>query len=293
MISNTNTANVKVKGNKVKLPEGVVLLDSLGDLQPSNTSPILVCGSHCGGNGDLARHVKNCHVKAVFLNNAGVGKNQAGIRELANYDAENVLACAVDNFSAEIGISCDTYQSGIISHINPQADTIGIQVGDSVKEALAKIISHGLPSQQAEVVETLGEMEKPGKEGLKKQKRTQIDGVRITVADSITFLNESNSGDIVVCGSHGGLSAGNYAKKYRVKAVFFNDAGIGKNNAGVKSLEFLNEAGILACTVDCMSAEIFNGQDAVDNGVISVCNQLAKSRNIKEKLTVKEAIKYI
>jgi uncharacterized protein YunC (DUF1805 family) len=281
------------KENKVKLPEGVVLLDSLGDLRPNNTNPILVCGSHCGGNGDLARHVNNCNVKAVFLNNAGVGKNQAGIRELANYQAENVLACAVDNYSAEIGIACDTYDSGIISHTNPHADTIGIQVGDSVKEALTKIISHRSPAQQAASFEPLDKNQKPGKGSLKKQTQTQVDGVPVTVADSITFLNESNSGDIVVCGSHGGLSAGNYAKKYRVKAVFFNDAGIGKNNAGVKSLESLNDAGILACTVDCMSAEIFNGQDVLDNGIISVCNQLAISRSIKEKLTVKEAIKYI
>jgi hypothetical protein len=42
-----------------------------------------------------------------------------------------------------------------------------------------------------------------------------------------------------------------------------------------------------------MSAEIFNGQDVLNNGIISVCNQLAKIRNIKEKMTVKAAIKYI
>jgi uncharacterized protein YunC (DUF1805 family) len=277
----------------VKLPEGVVLLDSLGDLQPGNTSPILVCGSHCGGNRDLAGHVKNCHVKAVFLNNAGVGKNQAGIRGLTHYEAENVLACAVDNYSAEIGIARDTYESGIISHTSTRADTIGIQIGDSVKEAIAKIMRHRSQAGQGEGSEPFDEKDKSKKENLKKQTRIQIDGVCITVTDSITFLNESNSGDIVVCGSHGGLSAGNYAKKYRVKAVFFNDAGIGKNDAGVRSLESLGGAGILACTVDCMSAEIFNGQDVLDNGIISVCNQLAKNRNIREKMTVKEAIKYI
>jgi len=274
------------------LPEGVVLLDSLGDLRPSNTSPILVCGSHCGGNGDLARHVKNCHVKAVFLNNAGVGKNQAGIRELLNYEAENVLACAVDNFSAEIGIANDTYESGIISHTNTRAKSIGIQVGDSVQDALA-IISHGPFAHEDEAVEASNTEDKSKKQSLKKQTQTEIDGVCVTVTDSITFLNESNAGNIVVCGSHGGLSAGNYAKKQRVQAVFFNDAGIGKNNAGVKSLAFLNDAGILACTVDCMSAEIFNGQDVLDNGIISVSNQLARNNNIKEKLTVKEAIKYL
>jgi hypothetical protein len=42
-----------------------------------------------------------------------------------------------------------------------------------------------------------------------------------------------------------------------------------------------------------MSAEIFNGQDALDNGIISVSNQLAKAKNIQEMMTVKEAIKLI
>lgn len=279
----------------MNLPDGVVLLDSLGDLQPGNTAPILVCGSHCGGNSELAQHVKNCGVKAVFLNNAGIGKNQAGVRGLRYYEAENILACAVDHYSAEIGISRDTWESGIISHLTPQANAAGIQPGDSVKDAVAKIINivnQPLSSQNSASSETFAKNEETeSKEDLKKQTQTQLDGVAITVADSITFLNKNNSGDIVVCGSHGGLSAGEYAQKYRVKAVFFNDAGIGKNNAGVKSLEALNDAGILACTVDCMSAEIFNGQDVLGNGTITVCNQLAKSGNIKEKMTVKEAIK--
>lgn len=283
----------------MELPEGVVLLDSLGDLQAGNASPILVCGSHCGGNRDLARHVRNCHVKAVFLNNAGVGKNHAGIRGLIHYEAENIIACAVDNNSAEIGISHDTWESGIISHISSQAEALGIQIGDSVKEAVAKIITsinHPSSTQKSKNYEspiTNDVQDNSNKGDLKKQSQTQVDGVLITVTDSITFLNKNNSGDIVVCGSHGGLSAGDYAQKNRVKAVFFNDAGIGKNNAGVKSLESLSDAGILACTVDCMSAEIFNGQDVLANGIITVCNQLAKTRNIKEKMTVKEALKCI
>jgi uncharacterized protein YunC (DUF1805 family) len=283
----------------MELPEGVVLLDSLGDLQPGNTSPILVCGSHCGGNRNLAGHVKNCHVKAVFLNNAGVGKNQAGIRGLTHYEAENILACAVDHDSAEIGIARDTWESGTISHISTQAEAVGIQIGNSVKEAVAKIINiikHPSSTQKSKNYESPIKndvQDNSSKGDLKKQTQTQVYGVAITVTDSITFLNENNSGDIVVCGSHGGLSAGDYAQKHSVKAVFFNDAGIGKNNAGVKSLESLSDAGILACTVDCMSAEIFNGQDVLGNGIITVCNQLAKTRNIKEKMTVKEAIKYI
>jgi uncharacterized protein YunC (DUF1805 family) len=282
----------------MELPQSVILLDSLGDLRPDNTSQILVCASHCGDNGTFARKLKNCHVNSVFLNNAGIGKNQAGISGLPHYAAEGILACAVYHYSAEIGVAHDTWESGIVSHTNTQAEEIGIQIGDSVKNAVVKIINPiNLPSSTPKnkniefLIEEKKEISK--KVDLKKQIQTQIDGVSITVTDSITFLNESNAGDIVVCGSHGGVSAGHYAKKHRLKAVFFNDAGIGKNNAGIKSLDALSEAGILACTVDCMSAEIFNGQDVLDNGIISVCNQLATSRNITEKMTVKEAIKNI
>lgn len=282
----------------MNLPEGVILLDSLGDLQPDNVSPILVCASHCGDNGTFARKLKNCHVKAVFLNNAGIGKNQAGISGLVHYEAENILACAVDCNSAEIGVARDTWESGIISHTNAQAHDAGVQIGDSVQEAVAKIINlikrpssnHINKNIESIVIE---KEESTGKVVLKKQIQTHIDGVSITVTDSITFLNENNAGNIVVCGSHGGISAGHYAQKHRLKAVFFNDAGIGKNNAGIKSLDALNDAGIIACTVDCMSAEIFNGQDTLDNGIITVCNQLAKAKNIREMMTVKEAIKLI
>lgn len=280
----------------MKLPEGVILLDSLGDLQPDNASPILVCASHCGDNGTFARKLKNCHVKAVFLNNAGIGKNQAGISGLVHYEIENILACAVDCNSAEIGVARDTWESGIISHTNNLAEKAGIQTGDSVQEAVAKIINLiDLPSSiqiNKHFESTVNEKkESTGKVDLKKQIQIQIEGVSITVTDSITFLNEKNAGDIVVCGSHGGVSAGHYAQKHSLKAVFFNDAGIGKNNAGIKGLDGLNDAGIIACTVDCMSAEIFNGQDTLDNGIITVCNQLAKAKNIREMMTVKEALK--
>lgn len=282
----------------MELPEGIVLLDSLGDLQADNISPILVCGSHCGDDGTLALKVKNCHVKAVFLNNAGIGKNQAGISGLHHYQAEGIMACAVDHYSAEIGVARDTWECGIISHTNLNAEEAGIKMGDTVMEAVAKIIHLFNISSSAQIrmdLVSLVDEKKDvhGKADPKKQVQTLVDGVIITVTDSITFLNENNAGDIVVCGSHGGVSAGHYAQKHRVKAVFFNDAGIGKNGAGIKSLESLSKAGILACTVDCMSAEIFNGQDILDSGIITVCNQLAESRNIKMAMTVKEAIKYI
>jgi uncharacterized protein YunC (DUF1805 family) len=184
-------------------------------------------------------------------------------------------------------------RAGSSGHLNTHADSIGIHVGDSVKEAISKIVKHPSLTEIAENREAPAREKMGGKEGLKRRTRTQVHGVAIIVTDSITFLDEGNAGDIIVCGSHGGVSAGEYARKHGVRAVFFNDAGIGKNGAGANSLEPLNEAGILACTVDCMSAEIFNGQDTLDHGVISVCNQLARNRNIRAKMNLREAIKHI
>lgn len=275
----------------MKLPEDIVLFDSLGDIKPNNTAPILVCGSHCGGSRFLAKQVKSCGVRAVFLNNAGVGKNEAGTRGLSHYEAENIIACAVDHNSAEIGVARDTWECGIISHRSPQAEVVGIKIGDSVQEAVAKVRHSTSSSSSTQKSESSIESKEKGttnKADL--QSQVEVAGVKITVTDSITFLNENSSGDVVVCGSHGGVSAGHYAQKHRLKAVFFNDAGIGKNGAGIKSLESLSDAGIIACTVDCMSAEIFNGDDVLNNGVISSCNKLAKDSNMKENMTVREAI---
>ena len=39
--------------------------------------------------------------------------------------------------------------------------------------------------------------------------------------------------------------------------------------------------------------KIFNAQDILDNGIITVCNQLALDKNIKVKMSVKEAVKNI
>lgn len=277
----------------MSIPENVILLDSLGDIQPGNTHSILVCASHCGDNGVFARKLKNCQVQAVFLNNAGVGKNQAGISGLVFYEAEGILACAVDHNSAEIGVARDTWESGIVSHVNKQAHEAGIRIGESVQSAVDKVnkfLRFSVSSKKnVDDAFSVDEMQSITIDPIK-QVQTEIKGRIVTVTNSITFLNESNAGDIVVCGSHGGVSAGHYAQKHCLKAVFFNDAGVGKNNAGIKSLASLSEVGILACTVDCMSAEIFNAKDVLENGIVSVCNSIAREKGVRELMTVKEAI---
>ena len=71
----------------------------------------------------------------------------------------------------------------------------------------------------------------------------------IVIADSITRVGAEASGAVVVNGSHGGVYAAYVAAKLRVAAAIFNDAGIGRDRAGIAGLDYLAELGIAAATV--------------------------------------------
>ena len=100
-------------------------------------------------------------------------------------------------------------------------------------------------------------------------------GAPLLLADSITEIVHSGTGCVVVSGSHGGASAARYALQARPLLAVFNDAGIGKDEAGVASLPALQAAGIAACAVSHLSACIGDARSTLQHGVISRCNGLA------------------
>jgi hypothetical protein len=61
-------------------------------------------------------------------------------------------------------------------------------------------------------------------------------GGRVIVMDSITKVEPEDKGSIVVSASHGGASSGEFALEVPLKAAFFNDAGVGKDDAGIVAL---------------------------------------------------------
>ena len=99
----------------------------------------------------------------------------------------------------------------------------------------------------------------------------------IRVFDSATQLDASAPGQVVVCGSHGGLYAARLAAKARVRAAIFNDAGIGKHSAGIAGVAWLSGLGVAACAVDYRSARIGDGADVFASGVVSTVNDVAAS----------------
>ncbi|ABY36776.1 MAG TPA: hypothetical protein DEF43_00555 [Chloroflexus aurantiacus] len=111
----------------------------------------------------------------------------------------------------------------------------------------------------------------------------------VVLMDSISYLNEHDQGAFVVSGSHGGISSARYALAVSLRGVVFNDAGIGKDQAGIAGLELLDTAGVPAIAVAHTSARIGDAADTWANGLVSAFNQAAAARGVRMHLSVQEA----
>ncbi len=102
-------------------------------------------------------------------------------------------------------------------------------------------------------------------------------GLRLTllVVDSITEAIGRGAGCAVVSGSHGGTSAARFALEAGVALAVFNDAGVGRDGAGIAALEALQREGVAACAVRHDSARIGDAWSTWDDGVISHANAAA------------------
>jgi hypothetical protein len=100
-------------------------------------------------------------------------------------------------------------------------------------------------------------------------------GAPLLLVDSITEAIGPGAGCCVVSGSHGGTSAGRFALQAAVKLAVFNDAGIGKDEAGIAGLALLQHHGVAACTVSHDTACIGQARSTFDTGVISHVNAAA------------------
>jgi hypothetical protein len=113
--------------------------------------------------------------------------------------------------------------------------------------------------------------------------------VVLRVVDSITELGPGDAGCVAVSGSHGGISSARYALAARPLLSVFNDAGAGKDNAGIAALPFLQEHGLAACTVAHDSARIGDARSTLGDGIISHVNALAAAMGVRKDQTCRMA----
>jgi len=112
---------------------------------------------------------------------------------------------------------------------------------------------------------------------------------KIVVADSAAGMDERSKGDVFVDGSHCGVNVGEMTINSGMGAMIGNDAGMGKNNAGIVALKMCDERGIPAAAVAARSAKIGSGMSTYEQGKISVANETAKKMGVRVGMSAKEA----
>ena len=116
------------------LLDSIALVSTLGE---HSADTVIVSGSH-GGVSAASFVVDHPHRPLiVFFNDAGIGKDDAGIAGLPMLEAIGVAGCAYSHLSARIGEAADGLANGVVSHVNARARAMGIQAGDRVAAIVA------------------------------------------------------------------------------------------------------------------------------------------------------------
>jgi hypothetical protein len=231
---------------------------------------VLVSGSY-GGEYN-AWHALRKGARAVILNDAGIGKNGAGIAGLAWLDRLGVPGATADAKTCHIGDGEHMLAQGRISRVNGAAAALGCAVGETVAACAAKLAAAapyaGTPPAIAG--------------GKRYVISAEPNERRVLALDAAPLLTADDAGVIAITGSHAALFRGQPDGVIAVDlhAVFFNDAGIGLDRAGVSRLADLDTRRMIAATVAADSAEIGNARDAYATGVISVVNATAREAGI-------------
>mgnify|MGYP003910203343 CR=1 FL=1 len=113
---------------------------------------------------------------------------------------------------------------------------------------------------------------------------------RVLLLDSITWLAEDDACHIVVSGSHGGRSAGDYATRWPLALCCLNDAGVGKDRAGILALDMLASRGTPAIAYGHMSARIGDAGDAWEHGIVTHVNGPAQALGFAPGQVLRDAI---
>lgn len=257
----------------------VRVLDSITQLNAGARGAVVVCGSH--GALYPAWLAANARVRAVIFNDAGLGRHSAGIAGVAWLGGLGISACAVDHRSARIGDGGDMLASGIISMVNDVAASHGCLPGHPCRQAAECLLENAEAGDDK--IPEIGET----------RVRIANTGHReVWLLDSVTLARPEDRRAILVTGSHGALLGGrpDSALDVDVFAAFFNDAGGGKEDAGFGRLPVLEERGIAGATVSNNTARIGDGRSSYDTGVLSRVNEVAERLDLREGLTVREAV---
>jgi hypothetical protein len=251
----------------ISLPDDIVVLDSVTHFETKHKGRVAFCGSHAGIYA--AYYAASKGIAGIVLNDAGIGRERAGIAGLALLEKLDVPGAAISHMSARIGEGKDGVERGVLTTVNAPAAALGLKPGQSCREAL--LLLHKASPPPAPTPEPLEESRFEVPELGK-------DGVKVFVIDSMSLVRPEDDGHIIVAASHGGALGGRpeMAIKHPVFACVCNDADRGADGAGITRLPALDQRGIAAACVSAFSARIGDGRSTLADGYISTVNETAR-----------------
>ena len=251
----------------------IVAAESATQLGAEVRGAVLVVGSH--GGVVAAWLSASAGARAVILNDAGVGKDAAGIAGLDYLARIGTAAATVAHTSARIGDGADALERGVISHSNALATALGVVAGMSCRAAAERLRgsapAHAAPPPYSEGRYLL----RPG-------------AVEVWGLDSIGKLVPEDAGRVLVIGSHAALHGGrpDSALGVAARGAVFHDAGVGA--AGVTRLPVLAARGVPAAAVDGMTARIGDARSLWETGVIAHLNAPALASGARVGMSARE-----
>jgi uncharacterized protein YunC (DUF1805 family) len=255
----------------------IIVADSITRVASEAKGAVVVNGSH--GGVYAAFCAAKLAVAAAIFNDAGVGRDEAGIGGLLYLETLAIPAAAVGYRSARIGEGADMMARGVITHVNQKAAALGCVAGMACREA----------------AEALRRAEEGGLKPPPEVEASFLivaDPPPVWALDSASLVSPEHKGAIVVTGSHGGLLGGRpeTALKYDALAALFNDAGIGIDEAGVARIFALDARGIAAATVAAESARIGEARSTYESGMLSRVNRRAASLGIAAGMSARQFV---
>jgi hypothetical protein len=115
---------------------------------------------------------------------------------------------------------------------------------------------------------------------------------RALVFDSATHVESyvaahPCAGDVVVAASYSGVLCARMVMSAKPKAVVGLDCAIGKDGAGIAGIWYYEALGVPAAAVDTNTAEMGNGRDLYEEGVISRINDCAQRLGVVPGMSTK------
>ncbi|MEV5303131.1 hypothetical protein [Amycolatopsis methanolica] len=116
----------------------VVLLDSMSQAEHADRGQTIVAASNGGAESGRIAVLSGC--ACAVLNDAGRGKDDAGIAGLAVMDEAGVPGAAVGHLTARISDGKDMWDNGVLTHVNEAGRRAGLRVGEPMRTAITRLL---------------------------------------------------------------------------------------------------------------------------------------------------------